>query len=181
MPKGRKPKTEDFDFNKLLQPAGEELRRTLGSLLHAELESRGDNVTSVAGNLNLRLKRVRTRNQNGDATYFRLHEDALILVADIVASEELLKADINYDANFQIIDRSTNSVIKDRWLRELRFDHGNDYWICMGKAGSCAEEYTTPGRWGLDEGLYGFRAVLEIEGLGTLCRSDETLFRIRYQ
>ena len=185
MPKGRKPKAEDFDFNKLLQPAGEELRRALGSLLHAELEGKGEGaaIASAAQNLSagLRLRRVRTRNQNGDATHFRLHEDALILVVDIAASEDLLKANIDYNANFQILDRSNNSVVKDYWMRELRFDHGNDFWIYMGKAGSCAEEYVTPHRWGLDPGLYGFRAVLEIDALGTLCRSDETMFRVHHQ
>jgi hypothetical protein len=126
----------------------------------------------------LNLTRVRTRNQNGDASCFRFSEDALILAIDIVVSDELVKTGVRYHANFQILDRSTNSVIRDYWLRDMKFDSGSEFWVYLGKAGSPPDEYTTPQKWGLRPGLYGFRGVVELGASATFCESQETLFRI---
>jgi hypothetical protein len=189
MPKGRKRPPQDFDFTKLVQPASEELKGALESLLHGEsiglkgdVPGRTDVFHQTAQNPPeeaLRLVGVRTRSQKGDTSRFRYNHDALVLVIDIAASTDIVGSRQRFHANYQIIDRATNMVERDCWSRNLKFEWGPAFWISMGNdRGPDLDEYSTPAKWGLKPGLYSFRAVLAVEATGMLCRSEETLFQV---
>ena len=177
MSKGRKRNPEEFDFNKFLQPAKEDIRGALGSILQ---KAPGPDKNEPHDNKReFHVTRVKTRSQRGDTQSFRHDEEALVLVIEVAASEAILQSGHRFHANFQVIDWASNAVKRDNWSRDLKFEWGPRFWLSEGNDwGPASEDYTTPAVLGLERGLYAFRALLEIPEMDILCHSSETLFRV---
>jgi hypothetical protein len=129
--------------------------------------------------ITLAISGVRTASQAGTQVAFRRTGDALALVLDIAASQELVNSGRRFDANFQIIDYSTNAVRRSVWTRNSAFSLGTHFWISQGNNWGPAASYTTPEKWGLPVGLYALRGTIEVLGIGTFAFSSEHPFRVR--
>jgi hypothetical protein len=178
MPKKSKTPPEPFDaYNSLVRPASEDLKKTLRSSIQAQSGKSVEVTPSDAGRPEslFGIVAVKTMTKGGARSVFSWNEDPLALVIDISVTEELLKADIRFDANFQIIDHGTNSVRKDMWSKGLRPRPARNFSIWQGDKWDM-----TPERWGLGVGLYLFRGIVEIQQLNFFCSSpNQSLFRVR--
>lgn len=125
------------------------------------------------------LSGVRTASQAGAEVTFSRTGDALALVLDIAASQELVDSGLRFDANFQILDYSTNTVRRSAWTRNSPFAWGTHFWISQGNNWGPPASYTTPEKWGLPVGVYALRGTVEVLGAGAFAYSTERLFRVR--
>ena len=117
----------------------------------------------------IRITSLRTLNQyNQDVRFFR-RQDALSLTMFISASANLLtppepQANLTipvFDAVFQIIDPLTDTVIVNERWEGHEFTWGGSFFISAGNwSGPSASDYSTPERWGLSNGIFGFRGIV---------------------
>jgi hypothetical protein len=179
----KKHSREPFNVSDFLRPAGEDLESTLHALIHPEPSTRPGSVVPEPEKARcpLRIVRLRAASQAGTQSVFSRAGDALALVIDISAPEEMLTSEVRFDANFRIVDHATNRVRRNCWSKQLRLRWGTNFWISQGNNwGPDFEDYTTPEKWGLGRGLYIFQAVLELQSLGTICSCNNGLiFRVR--
>lgn len=134
----------------------------------------------VTGALSIDIASVRTSSQAGAQQVFLRSTDALTLVMDLVASSALVSSGRKFDANFQIIDFLTNAVKVNQWWRDIGFSWGTHFWISQGNNwGPNASDYTTPAKWGLNTGVYIYRATVEVQGIGPFSFSRDYAFRVR--
>ena len=123
---------------------------------------------------------VRTAGQAGTQSVFLLNTDALALVIDISATAAFVGSGRLFDANFQIIEFSTNNVKVNQPSNNVGFSFGQFFWISRGNNwGPNPSDYTTPAKWGLSAGLYMFRATVAVQGIQDFAVSSETVFRVR--
>jgi hypothetical protein len=123
---------------------------------------------------------ARTASQAGTQNVFRRTTDALALVLDVVASQDLVNAGLRFDANFQIIEFTTNTVRRNVWTRNSPFSWGTHFWISQGNNWGPASAYTTPEKWDLPVGVYALRGTIEVlGGPGVFAFSAERQFRVR--
>lgn len=125
------------------------------------------------------ITRVRTASQAGTQETFRRTGDALALVLDVAASQDLVDSGLRFDANFQILDYQTNTVRRSVWTRNSAFSWGTHFWISQGNNWGPASDYTTPEKWGLPVGVYALRGTIEVLGAGAFAFSAERTFRVR--
>lgn len=134
----------------------------------------------VTGSLRIDIAGVRTSSQAGAQQVFLRSTDALTLVMDLVASSALVSSGRKFDANFQIIDFLTNAVKVNQWWRDIGFAWGTHFWISQGNNwGPNTSDYTTPAKWGLNTGVYIYRATVEVQGIGPFSFSRDYAFRVR--
>jgi hypothetical protein len=181
----RKRRDKPFNVSDFLNPASEGLETAIDTLLHTPPEQTIEPVENPApaedSTANtIRIAGLRTVSQTGTQSQFRMRDDALALFIDIKIAEELIRLEIAIDANFQIVENATNLVRVDSWSRDVK-PAGARCWISQGNHwGPGAHKYSTPARWGLREGLYRFRAVLEVPPLGLFSTGDVVrFFRVR--
>ena len=154
-----------------------DLHRTTG-LLRAATYGRGI-WERQATDLRLWFRGLRTAsNVASNARTFRLRFDALALTMDLSATQDLLNLGLTYDAMFQIIDPKTNQARSTTWSRNLRFQHGQAWWISRGTNWGSSSEWTTPERWGLIPGVWVFRASLTVNGGEPFAVADDHVFQV---
>lgn len=129
--------------------------------------------------LTVSISGARTSSQAGTQTAFLRTTDALALVLDVVASQDLVSSGRRFDANFQILDYQTNAVRRSVWTRNSAFSWGTHFWISQGNNWGPAGSYTTPEKWGLPVGVYALRGTIEVLGAGAFAYSVERQFRVR--
>ncbi len=142
----------------------------------------GDETTFLAptSTQTIDITNVRTSSQHGNTSTFLRTWDALTLVINISASQALVNSGRKFDANYQIIDYDTNTVVKNHWRRNTPFSWGTNFWISQGNNwGPERDNYTTPEKWGLGTGLYIFRATVQVQGTGAFSYSKDQVFRVR--
>lgn len=121
---------------------------------------------------------LRTRNQADNQMAFLHDSDALSLVVDLAVSPDFAAGEHEFDANYQVVDFATNKVVVDEWQRGLKATQ-IDLWISAGNNwGPSSTDYDTPAKWGLDIGLYVFRAEIQSSEGDLLSSSGQCLFRI---
>lgn len=130
--------------------------------------------------ISVNLSGVRTANQSsGNMDHFRYGQDALALVIDIAATQELIDLNLTYDAYFQVVDPRTNKVIKNIVNRNSAFTLGRYFWISRGNNwGPNASDYTTPQKWGLSRGTYIFRAAIAVRNSDSFAVSSDKWFKV---
>jgi hypothetical protein len=134
----------------------------------------------MAAGFTLSITGVSSNSQAGAQNAFLLNSDALALVINISASQDIINAGYHFTAHFQIIEFATNNVRVDIATANSPFSWGPNFWISRGNNwGPAPSDYTTPAKWGLTAGLYAFRATVEVLGIGTFAASQELPFRVR--
>jgi hypothetical protein len=177
------PKTLDFDLRG--GSSGENfddmeklLAQNLTSYLAATDTALPQDVDVAA--ISIGISRVYTASQAGAQNVFLRNLDALTFIINIQASQALINTGRRFNANYQIIEHSTNTVKRNVWTNNSAFSWGTHFWISQGNNwGPNASNYTTPAKWGFAEGIYMFRATVEIIGLSAFAHSTEHYFRIR--
>jgi len=137
-----------------------------------------DLISALAFTLN--ITGVSTNSQAGAQNAFLVNTDALALVINISASQDIITAGYHFTAHFQVIEFASNNVKVDVATANSPFSWGPNFWISRGNNwGPNASDYTTPAKWGLPLGLYSFRATVEVLGIGSFGASQELPFRVR--
>ena len=152
------------------------LHRNTG-LLRAGTYGRG--VWEIdATDVSISLSRASARPARARRTraLFRRTQDALTLVMDVAASAELVALNLTFDAFFQILDGRTNKVVVQQVNELGRFLWGQFFWISRGN--NWAAPFDTPERWGLNAGLYLFRAAITVRNANAFTMPRETWFRV---
>lgn len=130
--------------------------------------------------MDISISGVQTFSQAGTQTTFLIDTDALALIIYVSATQTLVNSGRKFDANFQIIEFGTNAVKLNQWWRNISFAWGSNFWISQGNNwGPTPNDYSTPRKWGLTNGLYIYRATAEVQGLSPYSFSNEQVFRIR--
>lgn len=102
-----------------------------------------------------------TESQHGAQTEFDRQYDALALVIGVDAGDENVPG-LLVNANFQIVDYETNEVVWNSWSKRLVLKNQRS-WITLGNNyGPEKHNYSTAVDWGLWEGVYVFRGVVQI-------------------
>lgn len=134
----------------------------------------------VSGGLSIDIAGIGTSSQAGSQVVFLRNTDALTFVMSLVASQQLVDSGRKFDANFQIIDVLTNTVKRNDWWNNSAFSWGTHFWISKGNNwGPNPSDYDTPAKWGLNAGLYLYRATVEVQGIGAFSFAQEFPFRVR--
>jgi photosystem II stability/assembly factor-like uncharacterized protein len=128
----------------------------------------------------LQISGIRTASQSsGNQDSFRLTQDALTLVIDVSATQDLLNLGLRFDAIYQIIDSRTNRVVRQASMANTAFSWGRFFWISQGNNwGPAPGDYTTPQKWGLGVGTYIFRALMSVRDTNTFAVSQRKWFRV---
>jgi hypothetical protein len=129
--------------------------------------------------ITIAISGARTASQAGAQETFLRTVDALALVLDIVASQDLVNSGLRFDANFQVLDYQTNTVRRSVWTRNSPFAWGTHFWISQGNNWGPVSDYSTPEKWGLPVGVYALRGTIEVLGAGAFAYSAERPFRVR--
>lgn len=196
----RKTSDQPFEGKEFLNPASDEMKAALDSMLQpseqpaqtaepqpepqseSRPESRPEPRPKTAGKPKppVRITGLRTISQAGPQSLFRWDRDALTLVIDMEASPAFIACGEAVDANFQIVHYGTNQVQLDYWTRGFKLKWGERCWISNGNHwGPKPSQYTTAEKWGLERGLFMFRALVEIRSLGVFAESrDSAFFRV---
>jgi hypothetical protein len=123
---------------------------------------------------------VRTASQAGNQNVFLLNTDALTLVIDISATQDLVNSGAKFDATFQIIEYATDAVKVSNGWTGISFNWGTNFWLSMGNNwGPTPGDYTTPKKWGLTTGIYSVRGIVAVQGMNAFASSTEIPFRVR--
>ncbi len=150
------------------------LHRNTG-LLRAGTYGRG--VWEIdATDVSISLSGIRTASQSAaDTRLFRRTQDALTIIMDVAASAELVALNLTFDAFFQILDARTNKIVVQQ-VTSSPFLWGQFFWISRGN--NWAAPFDTPERWGLNAGLYLFRAAITVRNANAFTMPRETWFRV---
>jgi hypothetical protein len=169
------PKREKtpFDVAGFIQRGKQDLEPAVATLLETKaLPAPARPAEDIAGvsrqqpvpasRAEIRIVALRTLGQQGEQSVFEMHADALKLAVDLTASHESVSSEMRFDCSFQLVDYSTGRVRVEMWSRNLKVQWGHDFWISLGNnSGQDPRQFTTPAKWGLDPGLYIFRALVE--------------------
>lgn len=149
--------------------------RDLASVIGNEIVNRASSSSQT-----ISITSIRTSSQHGNTLTFLRTWDALAFIITIHASQALVNSGRKFDANYQIIDYDTNTVVKSIWRNDTGFNWGSNFWISQGNNwGPERSNYDTPAKWGFGTGLYIFRATVEVQGTGAFSYSRDHVFRVR--
>ncbi|MBI4785211.1 MAG: hypothetical protein HY785_28480 [Oscillatoriophycideae cyanobacterium NC_groundwater_1537_Pr4_S-0.65um_50_18] len=128
----------------------------------------------------IQISGARTASQgSANLDSFRLTQDALTLVLDLAATQDLYNLGLHFDAVFQIVDSRTNKVVKQVWWTDVGFNWGRFFWISQGNNwGPTPNDYTTPQKWGLATGVYFLRGAVLMKDSNAFAVSPKKWFRV---
>jgi hypothetical protein len=138
------------------------------------------------------IRAAYTANQDGPSDLFNPYTDALTFVMRLSVEQAVIdRGDwANFEAVFQIIDPTRESVVLNAVLPVGNFSWGRHFWISKGTNWGPASGWSTARSWGLQWGwrrdysgnasIFGFRGIFKAyygeDGSGRLSTEDFAVF-----
>lgn len=157
-------------------PLHDESEADLASLDVASLDVEPALVDTAHGGID--ITGVGTNSQAGRRNVFRRTSDALAFVINVSASQAIVNSGRRFDADYIIVRVEDNRVARRVRRGNSPFSWGRFFWISQGNTWDAAN-YETPAKWGFGNGLYIFRATIQVRGLSAFATSGDWVFRVR--
>lgn len=119
-----------------------------------------------------------TSSQAGERNVFLRSSDALTFVIRIAASDAIVRSGRRFDADYIVVRLRDNRVVRHIRRANMAFSWGRWFWISQGNNWN-SSNYDTPARWGFENGIYVFRATVNVQGASAFATSADWVFRVR--